>query len=313
MRWSSIAAVVLVACSGEGGDDAGQGTSSASTASVTGSSSASTTTATTTPADDTGSSTDSSTTDATEMTATTGITDFRPCDDQLWAWAWGGEDGAFVELEGDPPEQWIRRMVDQSGNGRDYVNEGPEMPAYQLGYSWDDGDYSTELPIVAVNTRDTGMLVYEQYMFQDESLDAAGGFYLAFAGMNTRDGGQRELWGTTEQDTVRLDQERDRVNIVIAGQNQSLTAEDAMDKGPLLLEVWREDDGSLHAFINGADASEPGAMSGATFALSGIGSDQTGSSGWDDYAFEYIVCAGVPTGMQRDAVREYLRDKWGLY
>jgi len=131
--------------------------------------------------------------------------------------------------------------------------------------------------------------------------------------VNTRTTGERELWGTTEVDNVRLDQLQDRVNINIAGAPFQLTEGDAMEKGPLLLEIWRRRDGTLRTFVNGDDRSRPGIQSDGVFALSGIGFDQAGTSGWDDAAFEYIVCHGLPNAARRREVREYLRAKWGLF
>ncbi|MEM6991325.1 MAG: hypothetical protein AAF721_12525 [Myxococcota bacterium] len=249
-----------------------------------------------------------------EVGSTTGPAPMgAPCGDLLWSWAWAGPMGENLTLVGDPGEELIERMADLSGNGRDYFNEGGDKPAFQVGYSWDDGEYSTRLPAIALHERAGGMQIFEQFMFQDESLDAGGGFYLAFAGMNSRDTGQREMWGTTEQDTVRLDQDDDRVNIVVGGQGFALTPAGSVPKGPLLLEIWRDDAGVFTVYVNGSDATEPGAASTNIFGLSGIGHDQTGTSGWDDVAFEYVVCDGLPDAATRDEARAILNARWAIF
>ena len=80
---------------------------------------------------------------------------------------------------------------------------------------------------------------------------------------------------------------------------------------------WRGTGDRIHTWVNGVDRSLPAARSAATFALSGIGVDDpvspTNSSGWDDAAFEYVVCRGATPAPARADVRAYLRSKWELF
>jgi len=232
--------------------------------------------------------------------------------DKLWAWTWAGETGQHATVY-DKPGTGLRitQLEDLSGNGNHFHNlTGTDEPGYQVGYSYQS--YSTALPAIALNKYDGGKQLYVQFLLQDEALDASGGFYLAFAGMNTRDSGQREMWGTTTTDNVRLDQERDRVNATIGGVGLQLTADAAVPKGPLLLEVFRTDQGELHVSANGVDVGLA-ITNDEVFQLSGTGFDGTGSSGWDDVAFEYVMCKGLPTQEQRDHVRSELNQRWGIY
>lgn len=241
-----------------------------------------------------------------------------PCggaEQDLWAWGWAGNQGEFVTTRsGDFGKLVITEMQDLSGNGNHFSNTNggvQTQPGYQEGVS--SVGYSTDLPAVALSSYSDGTNIYLQFLEQDATMNADA-FYLAFAGMNTRSAGHRWLWGTQSSNGVRLDQTDDRVDIIINGNGQNLTAKGALPRGPILLEIWRDGSGRLTTFINGTDASLADTTDNSAFALSGVGGGlQSGDSAWDDYAFEYIACDGLPTSTDRQQVREYLRSKWGLF
>lgn len=237
--------------------------------------------------------------------------------DKLWAWAWAGQNGNNVTLNRNNFGLEIAHMQDQSGNGNHYYNDDPfnqnppTRPGYQVGFS--RNGYSTNLPLVGLHSYSDGTAIYLQWMKQDASI-SAGEFYLAFAGYDSRDGGHRVVWGTTSSDRVRLEQERNSVDISIGGSDHRLTSPGTWQNGPILVEIWRDASNRLHAWVNGTDATDGTIIEDAIFNLSGIGGGTAaGSSAWDDYAFEYIACRGLPTTSQRYDVREYLRSKWNLF
>jgi hypothetical protein len=240
---------------------------------------------------------------------------WAPCggaEDKLWSWAWAGESGENVTTVGGTDKQRIIEMLDLSGNGHHYFNDsGSQQPAFQVGLSVHG--FTTSLPIVAADRFADGTQVYMQWMDQVATMLADGGFYLAFAGMNTRDAGHRHLWGRAWDNLVRVDQGRNRTNIIINGTEHILAESESLPKGPILLEIWRDGNNVLHAWVNGQDISLPGVTSSEMFSMNGIGWSGDGTGGWDDYAFEYIACDDIPSSQQRDEVREYLRAKWRLY
>ena len=239
---------------------------------------------------------------------------FDPCGGSagsLWSWAWAGQAGENVTTRSGPYGPVITELRDISGNGRHYFNTtGEREPGYQVGLR--QGGYETDLPVVAIDRYANGSQLYLQWMNQNDTM-RANEFYLAFAGMNSRDAGNRDLWGNNTTNLVWLDQGGNRAYIVINGSEVQLTPRGSLPKGPLLLEIWRDETGKLHTWANGQDVSSPGASSSATFSMTGIGWDQSGTSGWDDYAFEYVACDDDVTDLGRRDVREYLNAKWGLF
>jgi len=242
---------------------------------------------------------------------TGGSTDERPCGDALWAWAWAGEDGEHAHIMTVGGYKVISRLNDLSGNMNHFFGSYSNPPPYQVGYSWNDV-YSTPLPVISLDRWADGKQSYGSVMRLPSHINASGPFYLAFAGMNTRTGGAREVWGAGENHFVRLDQERDRVELEIDGEHALITGKQAVEKGPLLLEVWRDETDRVFVVANGVDVSQPVSLSG-TFKMNGTGYDGKGSSQWDDVSFEYIACKGEMTESSRSQVRAYLNDKWHLY
>ncbi len=239
---------------------------------------------------------------------------WEPCggnSDNLWAWGWAGNNGQYVTTQTDNFGPRIVRMTDLSGNGNDWTADSDARPGYQVGFS--RGGYSTSLPIVAVQQFADGTQIYRQYLNQSATM-SAGAFYLAFAGYDSRSDGNRVVWGTSSSNRVRLNQERNRVDITIGGNEYRLTSNGAWSNGPILVEVWRDSSNRLTAMINGVDQTDGTITESSTLRLSGVGGGSvSGGSAWDDYAFEYIACDGLPSASQRGEVREYLREKWDLF
>jgi hypothetical protein len=232
----------------------------------------------------------------------------------LWAWGWAGKQGEQLTLEDGPKGKVIRRMADLSGRGNHFLSEGGSKPGYEpgldLGPDTKGGAYKTRLPVVGLDRYRNGAQVYGNVFHWERPLEAKAGFYLAAACLNTRDGGVRELFGADARNFVRLDQERDQVEICIAGERRTLCAKEACPKGLLILEVWRTDDGVLGCRANGKEISTPGVKLPGTLALSGLGFDGEGSSQWDDYWMEFVLCDRLPPAGNRDACGDYLRAKW---
>jgi hypothetical protein len=245
---------------------------------------------------------------------------WAPCggrDGTLWSWAWTGPDGAYVTTVNNSGRDRIVHMLDLSGNENHYFNTtGSREPYFEptlsLTQHW--GTYSTDLAPVSRHRLNNGTDVFQQWMDQETRINAASEFYLAFAGMNTRGSGVREIWGSDTRNNVRIDQGNNRIRVNIAGTHETVTQSGSIPKGPVLIEVWRESDNSVHVWVNGYDVTpqDPVVMSG-TFGMKGIGWKGDGSSGWDDYAFEYIACNGLPDQVQRGELRDYLRTKWHLF
>lgn len=246
--------------------------------------------------------------------------------DKLWSWAWAGESGEYVTSRvGDFQKLVITDVVDLSGNGHHYFNHelggphGPNQqtnPAYEPnGFTVDyyGGSYSTHRPVLAVETYNDGTLAYVQSMKQQGTLVTNGGFYLAFAGADTRGDGDRFIWGTTEADNVRFNQSVNRIHINIDGNNTRLSADYSVPNGGILIEVWREDSGALHIWADGVDVTDGSPVDNGTFSMTGTGGPLGVDSAWDDYAFEYIACDNLPSALRRAEVREYLRAKWELF
>ena len=246
---------------------------------------------------------------------------FQPCggsSGKLWSWAWAGNGGSNVTLNSNNFGTEVSYMGDLSGNGNDYFNDDPfnqdppTRPAYRSSFSLNG--YSTSHPIVGADVYDSGDNAYLQYMFQPNDMVAPGEFYLAFAGYESRSGGQRMIWGTTGNNFVRYDQLEHRIDIRISGASAFLTDKDSWSNGPILIEVWRDGANNLHTWINGAPKTYGNPSLSGNFALNGIGGGEpSGNGAFDDYGFEYIACDGLPTPTQRQEIREYMRSKWGLY
>ncbi len=233
-----------------------------------------------------------------------------------WAWGWAGERGEHLTLVEGPRGLRVERMTDLSGRGNHFFNYGSNQGAYQSGLSIEadekGGAYATDLKLIGLDRYADGSQVYGNVYYQERRLNAAGPMYLAAVCMNTRIGGQRELFGTDAVHSLRIDQERDNVQLCINGTTRRVSRDGACPRGILLLEVWRDSTSRIVCMGNGADISA-GVTMGQTFAVSGLGFDGSGSSQWDDYLMEVVMCDGLPTASEREALREYLRAKWDIW
>jgi hypothetical protein len=243
---------------------------------------------------------------------------FEPCgggSDKLWSWAHAGANGEHATvINGDFGKPIVTRMTDLSGNNHDYHNTLGGVQSqfgYQVGVS--ASGYSTSLPIFGLSSYADGTNIWPQSLLQDGSLSAAGGFYLAFAGMNTRTAGRRWLWGTNGSHNVKLEQTDNRVEFTISGNVQNISARGSLPSGPILVEVWRDTNNRLYVMANGNDITSGSPVASGTYDISGIGGPPNHESAWDDYAFEFIACKGLPSSTERAEVREYLRSKWNLF
>lgn len=243
---------------------------------------------------------------------------FQPCggsSDKLWSWFWAGSNGQYATIEnGDFGKPIVTYLEDLSGNGHHYHNtQGgvQSQPGYQVGVS--ASGYSTSLPAVGLSSYADGTNIWTQSLLQYGNFSASGEFYLAFAGMNTRTAGRRWLWGTDSSHNVKLEQTDNRVEFTLGGSAQNISARDSLPSGPILLEVWRDSSNFLHVSANGTEITAGSPTASGTFAMTGVGGPLNHESAWDDYAFEYIACDGLPTSAQRGEVRTYLNNKWGLF
>jgi hypothetical protein len=249
--------------------------------------------------------------------------EWMPCggsEDKLWAWAWTG-DGAHVDLmDAGSGRERISVMRDLSGNGHHYFNDDQETiakkPAYELGLKLDRswGTYeTTHAPFMRDNWND-GSSTQGQWFDSASSMSASGPFYLVYAGVNTRVNGSRDMWGISENNLVRMRQEYDDLDIVIDGGSRiRLTEPGAIPKGPIIVEIWRDSVDSMHVWVNGEDKTSGTIHLAGSFVTKGFGWKRSGTSHWDDYAFEIVTCNGLPTDEERTEVREYLREKWQIY
>jgi hypothetical protein len=248
--------------------------------------------------------------------STASASDPRSIGSELWAWGWAGQQSENLTLINGPRGKLITDMVDLSGRGNHFYNYGANKPAYQIGLnlnaSTKGGSYQTSLPIVGLDKYAGGSQVYGNILYQAKHLNAQGGFYLAAVCTNTRTGGERELFGTDNQNYVRLDQQRNNVTLKVGGVQQKVGKDGSLPKGILLLEIWRDDAGKVTCYGNGVDISVPRIKIPQTFALSGMGFDGGGSSQWDDYWMEFVLCDALPPQAERDFLRGYLSSKWGI-
>ncbi|HUX17481.1 MAG TPA: hypothetical protein VMW52_13475, partial [Phycisphaerae bacterium] len=241
---------------------------------------------------------------------------FQPTDigDELWAWGWAGARSENLILKDGPRGKVIDRMGDLSGRGHDFVGVAGQKPAWQAGLNVPagakGGPYRTDLPVIGLDRYQGGSQVYGNVFRFDEAMNAAAGFYVAAVFTNTRAGGVRELLGLDARNCLRIDQQRNRVEVVIAGQRATLGAKDSLPAGEVVLELWREASMEVVCAANGHEigrAKLPGA-----FTLAGLGYDGTGSSQWDDHWMEFVLCDKLPAATERAAILACLAARWGV-
>ena len=243
-----------------------------------------------------------------------------------FGWMWAGESAAnisnYVSLGGGRTH--YRNCVNLVSPGtNDFYNNNSTgdadgyLPCTQPSYS--RNGYSTLFPTIACDVFDgaaSDTQVYGQHMFQAD-LNASGAFYLGAVVANNRGAGIRYLWGTTTSDYVKMNQEVGNQKFLIklsGGSEIALTADGAFDRyTQFFVEIWRDADNSLHCAINGAEVTSGSPSSSALCNINGWGGpDGDTSAGWDDWLFEVFLCDGATTPTERNAMRLYVDDKWGM-
>ena len=236
---------------------------------------------------------------------------------ELWAWGWAGYKGQNLVLGQSKYGPVVTQMNDLSGRGNHFFANSQYQPAYatslELPSSTKGGAYQTSLPVVGLDSYADGSNVYGNVMYQNRTLNAAGGFYLAAVCMNTRNGGTRQLFGSTNGDVVHLDQGLDAVFMTVGGQWRRLCPDGDLPKGIMVLEIWRDSKGVMTCFANGNKVTQGTVKTTKTSQISGFGFDGSGSSQWDDYSMEFVMCDALPPKSERDMIREYLRAKWNVW
>ncbi|MCA8942540.1 MAG: carboxypeptidase regulatory-like domain-containing protein [Planctomycetes bacterium] len=235
---------------------------------------------------------------------------------ELWAWGWAGADGSNLARVSGGGGDLISFMADLSGHGRHFFNNTSRKAGYEsslnLGAETLGGAYATNLPLIGIHRYANGSDHFGSIYYQSTELAATAGFYLAVVMTNTREAGTRELFGTDGQHNLRLDQSSGDLYMTLGGFETKLT-DGTIPHGALILEIWREDSGRMTVMENGLEASDGSAFVNGRFDVSGFGFDQTGTSYFDDYLMEVVMCDRLPPAPERDQLREYLRVKWGTY
>lgn len=246
------------------------------------------------------------------------IDGFAPTDigSELWAWGWAGADGSNVARVNGSGGDFISFMADLSGHGRHFFNNTSRQSGYQSTLSLDastlGGAYHTSYPVIGVHRFSNGVDHFGSIYYQSTELQANAGFYLAVAFVNTRDAGTRELFGTDDRHFTRLNQAAGDLYLTLNGVERKLT-DGTIPHGPLVLEIWRDNTGTMTVMENGLQASDGSVSISGRFDVSGFGFDQSGTSYFDDYLMEIVMCDALPPEAERDQIREYMRVKWGLY
>ncbi len=235
---------------------------------------------------------------------------------ELYAWGWAGDGGSNLSLVGSSPGSSITLMSDLSGLGHHFFNNGDRKAAFAPNLDLDastlGGAYSTSLPLIGLHRWPNGSDHFGSVYYWSEGMNATADFYIVCAMVNTRDNGVRDFFGTDETNLVRMDQSDGDVYLRIAGVDRKVSS-NQIDHGPLVLEIWRTAGGDITVYANGQDVTAGSINMTGTFDVNGFGFDQTGTSYFDDYLMELVYCDALPPAPERDDVREYLRQKWGLY
>ena len=100
--------------------------------------------------------------------------------------------------------------------------------------------------------------------------------------------------------------------MVVAGTSKSLGVDGAVPAGIVLLEIERDAAGNVTARANGLNITPTSVALPGLFTLAGEGFDGVGSSHWDDFWMEIVICDALPTVAERDALRAHLAGKWSV-
>lgn len=236
----------------------------------------------------------------------------------LWNWTWAGRCGENLTLSHTAPSSnyFITEARDLSGFGRHFIGRmAGKAPGYRVGVSvtdtsWGRGVWDTYFPLLGVHQFANGQELFGN-VYDFNPMTTAGSFHLTAVFTNSRGTGIRDLWGVTDQNLVTIDQGPNRrVTITIAGQTVTLANGTLPANGLVVLEVGRNTDGTLLCYANGVNIKTHSGTLPGTFTVAGFGYKGSGTSEWDDYLLELIVCAGRPADSHLKLLRQHLLEKW---
>lgn len=269
--------------------------------------------------------------------------EFHPATDVGSCWAWCAipethqsdtDDITFESAGGD--RKWVSYIRNREGTaGRDFTNPGPLLGATSTHppIFWGDSKfdlstmsgldtastYSHEyLKPIGIEEHPDGTESYGCTLYQAESMNATGGFYLVGLFIFTRTAGVRELWGTDGNNCVRLDQSNGDVYLVVNGDSQKVATLSITRGIPTIIEIRRGDSGFVVVEITDENqhANSSGSLGvtlGGTFDCSGFGWDGDTTSYFDDFVLEFGMFVPQTSESLRRKTREYLRTKWDAY
>jgi hypothetical protein len=224
----------------------------------------------------------------------------------LYSWLWMGKGSNLVTLVGGR----VTAAVDATGNGNNWDYEDDRGPdASTTGFTF--GSHTTTTPALHGNNSAAeagggiGLVT---------PMAAEGEFYLGAFLANSRDTGNRYMWGfDITLDYIRLAQSSNRVDAVIDGSSVTTIAgdESVLPKTRLLyLEVWRDSNDIMHVAVDLNEVGSAVSMPG-TFSWNGFGGKDTGSQ-WDDFLCEVWGGLTIPTLRERTEMYNMLRAKWHM-
>ena len=228
----------------------------------------------------------------------------------VWSWLWPGKTSQHVTVSGG----MIQTGDDVSGNSRNWAKYADVSGLrYTSSLNFEDQDWATDLPVLQ------GLELATSATIELLSpLNATGEFYLGHAVFNSRGLGNRYMFGgDTIDNTVRLLQENNALEINVAGGGLTTIALNGFAQGPefwlpFFLEIWRDASNVVHVAINMEEVGTNPEISG-TFQISQFGGGPWGGSAkWDDFVLEFWVATAVPTARERTDAYNYLRVKWGF-
>jgi len=237
--------------------------------------------------------------------------------DGLWFWGWAGENDEHCTVAHNPPR--IVRLADISGNGHHFYRDDDvisSMPPYDRGLerSGDGWSYRTRFTPITRHRYNDGRNTLGHHYNQVGTMQLTDEFYLVAAMMNTRNAGDRDMWGRSHEYRIVIHQSRNRFAMVFdsIGRGGSISPRGSVPKGPLLAEIGRTRDNIVKVWVNGVDVGNDVERAGA-FELTGFGYKGSGHSGFDDMCFEILNFTRLPSAEERTRIRAYLNAKWHLY
>jgi hypothetical protein len=235
-----------------------------------------------------------------------------------------GEGTDFVIANGNFGDKVVDTLVNRATPGtNDFVtaplgvDASDHRPAYDPGSRSLSG-YVAPHTMLMLDTYRNGNPAYGQFMQQPTPMNATGEFYLLCAFFNGRDGGNRYMWGQTQQDYVRFRQEGNgnydfSINIAGGGEQVICPSNIITRFNPYIVEVWRDSQNEIFCRINAGAANNLVSYSG-TFAMNGFGGGGWATSpAWDDYMLEMLSYSQLPSVEERTQLVDWLNDIWAVF